>query len=279
MAPIDVVQAQAEEATRRQQLVSAQAALRNNELALKRLIVNGTEDELWQATIVPTDQPTVSPEPIDLESALRNALSRRTDLAVTKKNMESSDVTLESLRNQTLPGVNFVGSLNLRGQAGVSRPIADPITGNLINPPAGSYWTTLERIGTFDAPTWSVRVNFDYPLGTSAAKANYARQQLLRQQTEASLKTTELQIATEVTSASLAVRNTLEAMQAAAVARELSDRRVEAAQSKFEVGMATNFEVVQAQRDLFEARIRELREQLNYQRALIDFQRVQVSPR
>jgi outer membrane protein TolC len=124
-----------------------------------------------------------------------------------------------------------------------------------------------------------VRVQLDVPVGTTSAKANYARQQLVRRQTEASIKTVELQIATEVTAASLAIRNTLEAMQAAVAARELSERRVEAAQSKFEVGMATNFEVVQAQRDLFESRIRELREQLNYQRALVDFQRVQVSPR
>jgi outer membrane protein len=41
MAPIDIVQAQAEQATRRQQVVTAEATLRNNELALKRLIVNG----------------------------------------------------------------------------------------------------------------------------------------------------------------------------------------------------------------------------------------------
>ena len=60
MAPIDVVQAQAEEANRRQQLVTAQATLRNNELALKRLIVSGTDDELWRATIVPIDRPTVT---------------------------------------------------------------------------------------------------------------------------------------------------------------------------------------------------------------------------
>ena len=49
LAPIDVVQAQAEEANRKQQLVTAQANLRNNELALKRLIVSGTDDELWRA--------------------------------------------------------------------------------------------------------------------------------------------------------------------------------------------------------------------------------------
>ena len=122
-------------------------------------------------------------------------------------------------------------------------------------------------------------MNFSYPLGTSAAEANVARSKLQLQQSLAQIKTIELQIATEVTSAALAVRNYLESMQADAAARELSVRREEAARSKFEVGMATNFEVVQAQRDLFDARIRELREQLNYQRALVDFQRAQVSPR
>jgi outer membrane protein TolC len=46
-----------------------------------------------------------------------------------------------------------------------------------------------------------------------------------------------------------------------------------------DVGMATNYEVVQAQRDLADARNSELRAQLNYQRALVDFQRAQISPR
>ena len=74
-----------------------------------------------------------------------------------------------------------------------------------------------------------------------------------------------------MTTAALAIRNSLEAMQAANVARELSQKRLEAAQSKFEVGMSNNFEVLQAQRDLADARNRELRETLNYQRALVDF--------
>ena len=63
------------------------------------------------------------------------------------------------------------------------------------------------------------------------------------------------------------------------MSRELSDQRLKAAQSKFDVGMATNFEVVQAQRDLNDARNSELRQLLNYRRALVDFERVQVSPR
>ena len=279
MAPIDVVQAQAEEANRRQQLVTAQATLRNNELALKRLIVSGTDDELWRATLVPADQPTVTAQPIDLEAAVRNALGQRTDLTITKKNLESTDIQLQSLQNQTMPALDLVGQLDLAGRAGVSVGRRDPITGETVIPPAGGYFDTLQSLGTFDAPTWNLRLNFSLPLGTSAAKANFARQRLLRQQTVASVKTTELQIATEVTAAALAVRNSLESMQASTLSRELSEKRLEAVQSKFEVGMSTNYEVVQAQRDLNDARNQELRSQLNYQRALVDFQRVQISPR
>jgi outer membrane protein len=279
MAPIDVVQAQADEATRRQTLVNAQATLRNDELALKQLIVSGTDDELWRATIVPTDLPTAAPQAIDLEAAVQIALQNRTDIATTRKNLESTDVQLRTLVNQTLPQLDFIGTytLNGRGGTGLLRDPSNPLV--ISNTIPGGYIDALKGVGTIDAPTWNALVQFALPLGISAPKANVARQRLLRRQTEADLKAAELTIATDVTTAALNIRNSLEAMQAANVARELSQKRLEAAQSKFEVGMSNNFEVLQAQRDLADARNRELRETLNYQRALVDFERSQVSPR
>jgi outer membrane protein TolC len=277
MAPIDIVQAQAEEATRRQQLVNAQATLRNNELALKRLIVSGTEDELWRATLNPVDRPAATAEPIDMEGALTNALQNRTDLITARKNIDSTNITIRSLRNSTLPQLNLVTQYQLDGRGGtfLERDRDDIITDVF----PGGYPDALKNIYRLDAPTWQVALNFQYPLGYSADEANLARQRILLQQNQAQIKTTELQIATDVTSAALAVRNALESLQAAQVARELSEKRAEAAQSKLDVGMATNFEVVQAQRDLNDARNSELRQLLNYRRALVDFERVQVSPR
>ncbi len=175
------------------------------------------------------------------------------------------------------PALDLIGTMNLSGRAGVGIARTDPVTGITVAPPNGSYFNALGDISSFEAPTWNVRLNFSYPLGNSAPKANIARQRLLRSQTEASIKAVELQIATEVTAAALAVRNSLESMQAAQVSRQLSQQRLEAAEAKFQQGMATNFEVVQAQRDLNDARNSELRQQLNYQRALIDFQRVQIT--
>src|SRR5438093_8195257 len=73
MAPIDVVQAQAQAATQRGNLVAAQASMRTMELALKRLLVAGTQDPLWSTTIDPVDRPDFRAEAIDVDAAVRRA--------------------------------------------------------------------------------------------------------------------------------------------------------------------------------------------------------------
>ena len=54
----------------------------------------------------------------------------------------------------------------------------------------------------------------------------------------------ELQSATEVTNAALQVEATRERLQAATVALDLAEKRLEAEQSRFDVGLTTNFFVV-----------------------------------
>lgn len=276
MAPIDIVQAQAEEATRRQTLVNAEATRRTNELALKRLIVGGTDDDLWNATIEPTDRPSPVPEALDLEGAVRNALANRVDLAVARRSLEQNEIAMRTLRNQTLPELNLIANYNLQGRGG-TQFVRQGIGGAVTDTIPGGYLDALRTMSNFTAPTWSLRFNLNYPIGQSQAEANFARARVQVTQTQAQLKQAELIIATEVTNAALTVRNSLEAVQASAVARELSERRLEAAQSKFEVGMATNFEVVQAQRDLVDARTTELRNILNHRKALVDFERSQLA--
>ena len=278
MAPIDVVQAQAEEATRRQAVVTAEATRRTSELALKRLIVGGTDDDLWNATIEPTDRPSPVAEMIDLEAAVRTALGNRVDIAVAKRSLEQNEIAMQNLRNSTLPDLNLIGRYNLQGRGGTELQRQPGVLGGaILNTFPGGYMDALRNIGQFTAPTWTVTMQFNYPIGQSQAEAAYARARVQVTQTQAQVKQAELIIATEVTNAALTVRNSLEAVQASAVARELSEKRLEAAQSKFEVGMATNFEVVQAQRDLADARTTELRNILNYRKAVVDFQRSQLA--
>ena len=62
------------------------------------------------------------------------------------------------------------------------------------------------------------------------------------------------------------------------MALELAEKRLEAEQSRFDVGLTTNFFVVSAQRDLRDAQNAELRAILDYRRAQVDFERVQEIP-
>jgi len=148
----------------------------------------------------------------------------------------------------------------------------------------GSQITTVVPGGIEDAlrtllglnfPRWTVALNVSYPIGLSSQDASVARARVQLSQVEAQLKQVQLQIATEVTNAAVNSRNTAEAVQAAQATRELSQRRLEAEQSKFDVGMSTNYFVVQAQRDLNDSRNSELRAILNYRKALVELERLQ----
>jgi len=274
LAPIDVYQAESEAATRRQSLAQADQTLKTAELALKRLIVSGTDDPMWPAIIVPVDRPDFRPVPIDLTGAVRSALEGRTDLRQARKQLDSSLVNVDYLGNQRLPALDFQAGYGLQGIGG-TRYIRDGTGGPVIAVIPGGYGDAVSMMGAADYPQWNASVVMSYPLGTSAADAQHARAKLQVSQARARIRALELQVATEVTNIASQIESNLRRVEAATAARELAQKRLEAEESKFEVGMSTNFFVVQAQRDLFDAQIVELRARLDYQKSIVDFDRVQ----
>jgi outer membrane protein TolC len=276
MAPIDVVQAQSQAATQRQNLANAEGTRRTNEIALKRLIVAGTQDPNWNATINPVDRPDFVPQTIDVAAAVKRGLENRTDLQQARKNLDVNDVTLKYLSNQTLPQADLVTRYGLVGLGGVQylttgSGINRVVTGEI----PGGYGDALSSLFNRNYPTWSFQLNVSYPIGTSAQEATVARARIQQNQVQAQLRQIELQIATDITNAATNVQNNVERVQAAQAAREFAQRTLEAEQSKFEVGMSTNYFVVQAQRDLATAQNNELQAILAYRRSLVELERLQ----
>jgi outer membrane protein TolC len=277
MAPIDVVQAQSQVAQQRQALVTAEGSRRTAEIALKRLIVSGTQDPLWTSTIEPVDRPEFRPEPIDLASATERALANRTDVLQARKSLEANAVTLRFLENQKLPQVDLQtryattgigGTRYITEGSGVNR-------GNIIEVIPGGYLDALSTLFRQQLPTWAVSLNISYNLGTSAAEASVARARIQQNQIDLQLRQLDLQVTSDISNAAIQVQNTAERVQAAQAARELAQQQLEAENSKFAVGMSTNFQVVQAQRDLATAQNNELQAVLAYRRAVVEFERVQ----
>ena len=277
MAPIDVVQAQSQAAAQRQTLVTAEGTRRTAEIALKRLIVSGTSDPLWTSTIEPVDRPDFRPEPIDLGTATQRALANRTDVLQARRSLEANDVTLRLLTNQRLPQVDLqtryastgVGGNRLITQgSGVDR-------GEIVGIDPGGYLDALNTLFRNRLPTWSLALNISYNLGTSAADASLARARIQQNQIEVQMRQLDLQVTSDVSNAAIQVQNSAERVQAAQAARDLAQQQLDAENSKFGVGMSTNYNVVLAQRDLATAQNNELSAILTYRKAVVDFERVQ----
>jgi outer membrane protein len=278
LAPIDIVQAQAEAATNRQTLASAEAQLQTAELTLKQYLVSGTEDPLWRQELRPIDLPSLEPAPTDIEGAVRNALSKRTDLMNARRTIDSTDVNLRYFRNQSLPSIDLITRYGAQGIGGPRLDRPGGIGSAPVGTIPGSYSDALTMLGVRDYPTWSAQLNISYNLGGSAADAQHARARVQRSQASTRLRALELTVATEVTNAALSVQSNLKRVEAARAARELAQKRLEAEQSKFEVGMSTNFFVVQAQRDLATAENSELSALADYRKSLVTFERSQEAP-
>jgi len=277
MAPIDVVTAQSQAATAKQNLVVAQSTMRTAELALKRLIVGGTSDPNWAVRLDPVDRPQFSPQTFDIEGAVRRALAERTDLEIVKKDTEMNDVTLKFLQDQMKPQADLVATYGVVGLGGTQLIKSGTNVNNTVitGTVPGGYADALSPLFRNDFPRWTVQMNFSYPLGLSAQQANVARARVQLNQAQAQIKQVELQVATDVTNAVLTAQSNTERVQAAQAARELAQQTMEAEKSKFEVGMSTNYNVIQTQRDLATAQNNELQAILNYRKSLVELERLQ----
>lgn len=277
MAPIDVVQAQSQAATQRQNLVAAQATRRTAELALKRLIVAGTSDPAWNASIDPVDRPDFRPEPIDIDAAVRRALSERTDIDIAKKTVDENNVTVRYLEDQLKPQADFVGTYGLVGLGGTQLIKSGTSVNNneITGTVPGGYGDALSTLFGNNFPRWTAQVNISYPLGLSAQEASAARARVQVSQVQAQLKQIELQVATDVTNAAVTAQSNAERVQAASAARDLAQQTLAAEQSKFEVGMSTNYNVILTQRDLATAQNNELQAILAYRKSLVELERLQ----
>ncbi|MGH9176077.1 MAG: TolC family protein, partial [Vicinamibacterales bacterium] len=119
MAPLDIVQAEAEVAQREEGVILAEAAIARAEDRLRALISNPVDQpEFWNTRLEPSDPPAFQPVSVDIDAAVRNALAARTDLAATRKQIESNDISIRYFRNQSLPDVNALVNYSAIGLAG-----------------------------------------------------------------------------------------------------------------------------------------------------------------
>jgi outer membrane protein TolC len=281
MAPIDIVEAQSEVARNEESVIVAEALIKRAEDNLRALIFDPSSPEFWTTGIEPSDTPAFVAQAIDVEAAVRRAMDSRLDIKVAKNNIDRDDINIKYYKNQVLPDVTAQFNYSSSAVGGVQlSPVTSLNFGNIERSIIAqrSYGSVLGDVFSNAYPVWTLGVTIAYPLGTSTSETNLARARLQHDQSQTQLQNLELQIVTQVRDLARQVQTNQKRVDTTRVARQLAERRLEAAEKKFAAGIETSFFVFQAQRDLSQSRTNEVRAVADFNKSLVDFEAVQEAP-
>ncbi|MCU0239711.1 MAG: TolC family protein [Pyrinomonadaceae bacterium] len=314
VAPLAKAEVSTELANREFEVISATEQVSQAENRLKQLILKDVLATEWNASIVPTDKPAFSDEPIKFEDALKEATSNRPELRRLKLEREINSVEVEFAKEQVKPKIDFVSSFSLQGlslgnvntsttnvplinsaipsfnaDSFLYRAIcgATPNIPNCLIPPIsvpgspnyfkGGYGRSFANLFRSDAPNYSFGVTISFPLKNTKAKADLAIAEIQQNQIDARTRTQEQTILVEVRNAVQSVESARQRVIAARKARENAEIQLNGERKLYEVGRSTTFLLFQRENALTNARNSEIRAETDYNKSLSELQRVTFS--
>ncbi|GAB4388587.1 MAG: hypothetical protein Kow0025_08810 [Thermodesulfovibrionales bacterium] len=246
LASVEIYKAEAEAASRQERLLEARKALRDAEDRL-RSVMDYTD---WGVEIVPVQSPP-EPEPSPEEGALvEAALENRRDYAQALKDLDSRRIMREFYRNQKLPSLDVSASAGLNGLDGGFGDVMDAST-------SGDFYS------------WQVGLEFSMPLNNRAARGNYLKAEYEERRAALRLSRLRKEITLEVREALRAVELARESVEATRKTRIASEKRLEAEQERFRLGLATLNDVLTFQEEYAGSLSSEKRSLTDYATAVV----------
>ncbi|MFQ5956633.1 MAG: TolC family protein, partial [Candidatus Brocadiales bacterium] len=252
LAPIDVVAAEAEVASREEAIIIAENEVGDREDTLKRLMnFLRSDGDPWLAeiTITPIDRPVFEVKHVDLNESIRIALENRPELFERKLELDNAHIEARRKKNELLPKLDLEGGVRYSG---------------LDN----SWNDTTENALTANFQEEFAKLTLEVPIGLRKERAEYSKAKFERRKAQLELGKQEQDILVEVREAVRQVKTDAERVKSTRKSLKHAQDRLDAEEKKFAVGRSTNLEILRAQEDLVEAEVREIRAIMEYQRAL-----------
>lgn len=267
-APLDILQPRVQIATQEEALITAVAGVRNAEDALRQLL--HLDPAEWDRPIIPQDTVGYTPMTIDPTQAVSSALDLRPEMRELRLGTATKEVQYRYARNQTLPQVDLSLLYRTAGLGGPALTV-NPFTGQPTNLPSTTYGTALRQVAQGTFPTWSVGFTVGVPITNIGARAEAKRAELDLAQSKTDQEQTRQNIVVQVRTAVRAVDTAAKQITATRAARDAAEKNLDAERKRYENGMTTNFQVLQIQQQLADARVQELNALVGYNKAIATY--------
>ena len=261
--PIQVVSAQSTVSTDEQNLILAQNNLELEKLLMKNAVSRSVEDPvLAEADVIPTSTMLIPQEEaaVPMQDLINQALDHRAELAESRLDLNSRDLSSKAVRNAMLPtldafayygGSGVGGNINPLVPACAAAPSAKFCYTPGENPPPFQTATTVGYGGTLNqlvnstAPDKGIGLTLSIPLRNREAQANQVRAELEYRQAQVRLHQLENQVRIEVRNAQFDVKQNRASVQAAQYAVDFARQTLDADQQKLKVGLTTTTAILQ----------------------------------
>jgi outer membrane protein len=301
LAPSDIISSRVELERRTDEAEAAVETIQRAENALKSLMLQPSNSEMWQTELVPAEQPQLDATAlIPLADATRLAFQNRPEMEQFRLRGELNKIDVGFFRNQTKPQIDLFATYGTVGLSGPLRVGENPITQSnalltaRVNqlsslaglpplPPTnlditdegliGGYGTSLSNMFRNEFRAYRFGVNINLPLRNRTAEANLGRALAEGKQIDVQRQRQVQIIEIEVRNAQQAVETARKRVEAAKNSRINAELQYQSEVRKFEAGQSTNFFVLDRQNALSAARGRELRALVDFTKAAAELQR------
>jgi len=259
MAPLDVVNAQQTVATDKQSLVSAQNALKYQQMVMKQAIARNLSDPaLESADIVPTDRVSLEELPEEsqpVDDLVKTAFQQRPELEQAVLALKNDEIGLKGAKNGLLPTFDLFGFYSASGVGGSQSPNCEnffggggPCTPNTY--PTVGYGSVLNNLVNSSGPDKGAGFSLTIPIRNRTAQAEQARSLIEYRQAELRLEQLYTQIRMQVVNAQFGLTNDRAQVLASRAAQDYAQQSLDAEQKRLSLGASTTANVLQQERSL-----------------------------
>lgn len=273
---LEIYQPEQQAATARIGVVQVQYQIKQFEDSLRRQIGADLDPTYHTMPIVLTEDVSKAPDESVYvhEDLVALAKQNRPDLMSLRTSMEVNDLQIQNAMNQLKPQLNFQGTYSTTGRGGTAR-----LRPGQPGYPAGANGIVIIPGGLGDAfsqwfnfSTFAFSLNLQLPIRDRAASANLADAVVNKRLNALRERNIEQQLRQEVLNAITQVESSREGVKLARIALDFAQKRVEADQKRYDLGVIQIFFLLSAQTDLTQAQSNLVNQTVQYKRNLLVLQ-------
>ena len=262
LAPLDVVNANAQVASDQQALTTSKTKLEYQQLIIKQAIARNLDDPIFAAApVIPSDRVSLMETPEEekpLQELVQDAYRNSPNVEQALLQLKNQEITLKSVKNALLPVLDVYGFYGASSIGGSKNPL---ITCGLIpslgfDPCAGTpgnnipYSTVVGHLFNSSGPNKGVGFNLTVPIRNRQAQAQQARAQIEYRQSQVRLQQLYVQLKMQVTNQLYALQNDRAQVKSAEASQQYAVQSLDAEQKKYRLGASTSANVLSQTRNL-----------------------------